>query len=76
MTLLTKIEQKVANELSSGSVVSIYTLREIAKRKKIMGIAMLNKILHQLANKGVFIIKRGKHAQIREDEAEFNKEII
>lgn len=66
MELLTKLEQKIANELSDGNVLALETIREIARRKKIMRITTLNKVIHQLTRKRVLVrIMNGKYLVLK-----------
>lgn len=71
MKLLTKTEQKLANELSSGSVVTLDILSEIAKQKKLMEQSTLRKTINTLSKKGVLMrIVRGTYAV--QKDSEFN----
>jgi len=69
MKLLTKTEQKLANELSSGSVVTFDILNEIVKQKGLMKQSILKKTINTLSKKGVLVrIVRGTYAVQKDSE--------
>ena len=75
MELLTKTEQKLANELSSGSIVSLGILSEIARKKGLMKQSTLRKTMHSLSKKGVLVrILRGTYL-VKKDSA-FNPYVV